>query len=205
MTDHVRNTREAPKLDRCDTCGATKLDGNGSIRRYKDEMACKRCRRGRMHLERGGWRKDPDTGKLQPPAGTPEQPSLVRERADADQLHAAMVAMAEGTPLTVEPPLGGRGFVAVVLPNGFRFHVYGRHMDPTGQGEYTARLFSPGRELLPIYQSLGPNADDAAEVLMAMAISSRVIGQPVMQAIEEFELHQAEVDMFDPHALLDDQ
>jgi len=128
----------------CSTCGASEQDGNGPIGDLNGHATCELCRIGALELvasDPTNYGFGPD-GRL---TRLTVDPEATGRRAAVDQLRAALshalaevpgVTVAEGHPLS---------FVAVVLQNGFRWHVYLPGAGPYAGVYCHAALFNPHR------------------------------------------------------------
>lgn len=166
----VRNTRPAPPLARCGTCGATEIDGNGPIVDFRGHAKCTACAQGAQELLDDGWAFDEVTGRLVDPTGATQR-WQARMRAQVDQLHtAAVAAFADDPQVRVEIYHDTAG-VAVVAGD-VRLHVRTTDADPSGQGRHTAILFDGRRTLVPSGRmtvvALAADPDEAAAVLVAV-------------------------------------
>lgn len=201
MTD--RNTHPAPELKRCDTCGATEIDGNGNIKPLHGIPLCKRCRRGAQQLVKGNpeeWSFGED-GRLKRTG--PEYDHVTRWKAEVAAITKALTETLDGLPVTIDVFHEHSG-AAVVMPNGYRWHVYGPNGDPTGQGQHTVRLFTPVRRMTnpQIFIALDVDPDAAATQVLALISQSQVDGHPLREIIEEDALAEAEIALFNPDDLL---
>lgn len=198
MTDQ-RNTPEARALPHCETCGATELDGHGKVTTRKGITECRDCRKGARDLVR----EDPENYEFGPDGRLRRKtvdPFVVDEQAKTEKLHEALTANLYGLEsVTVEPVQDRSRFVAVVLPNGYRWHVFthGNGVLPLTDA-YQAVLFSPGRSLA----GFPPIAlRDLADVRMLVEACIEP-GNAVSAAIEADSLARMEIGLFDADAWL---
>lgn len=192
-----RNTPEAPALARCDTCGATKLDGNGDIVDLNGHPNCETCKQGALDLiaeEPQNYGFDAD-GRLK--RHTPH-PIAETRTTKVNLLLADVTAYLHRMPVQIKTfhPMTG---VAVTLPNGYRLHVYipGTGLVPTDH--HHAVLFSPGLSLVPGFPPIV--MPDLAEIRQAVTILTDPATQ-LGQVIEADALRRLEIDLFDADLLL---
>jgi len=197
-----RNTPQAPPLDRCTTCGSTRLDGCGEVTVFHNRKTCDDCRIGELDLVA----EDPQNYEFAPDGTlrrkTPH-PGKVETEATVTVLEAALTMIFEGLPgikITVFNPVSG---VAVILPNGYRWHVFipgsGIYVPGAGINMYRAALLAPGPRMVGGFPVVV--LDDLEDMLVAVA-ASLAPEQDIARMIADHTLTEMALSLADPDVLL---
>lgn len=193
-----RNTPEAPKLDHCDTCGASSIDGNGPISTLHGIALCAACKQGALGLvaeDPTTWQFGPD-GRLR---RTTPDPHTEQTKTQVDALRDTVTVHLHGLDgVTVEVfhPQAG---IAIILPNGYRWHVYIPRRGILSTDQHHAVLFTPAREIV-----LGTPVVVISEIsdIRQFVTISTTPGNQLSQAIDDDVLARTEIALFDPEGLL---
>jgi hypothetical protein len=190
-----RNTPEAPKLDHCDTCGASSIDGNGPISTLHGIQLCADCKQGALDLvaeDPATWQFGPD-GRLR---RTTPDPHTERAKTQVAALRDAVTAHLHGPDVEVFHPQAG---IAIILPNGYRWHVYIPHRGISSTDQHHAVLFTPAREIVPGLPIVV--ISDVSDIRQFVTICTTP-GNHLYQAIDDDVLARTEIALFDPEVLL---
>jgi len=203
-----RNTPEAPALPRCTTCGASRIDGHGEVTPYRPEdvttgpepLMCDDCANGVDSLlkeDSENYEWDAQKGQLHRKT---EDPWVTARDAEFDQLAESLtraVSEADLDRITVEREHG----VAVILPNGYRWHVFTPRTSRF-PGEFSTILFTADRDWTnpPVMLPLTGNLHDTC-ANMILILRESLSGE-IQELIEKDAFARLEIQLFDPDQLL---
>jgi hypothetical protein len=118
----------------------------------------------------------------------------------AGSLHRAVDQMFGGRDGVSVHLLGPESVVAIVLPSGYRWHVYPPHTGVINVAAPHAALYSPEPAPVPGMPLIALAAVEDLRELMLSTHSG-----PVAEVIEADLTAQMEIDLFDPATLLDEE
>lgn len=194
---YQRNTPEAPVLERCETCGVNRLDGNGPIVDLRGHRACQLCADGALELVRD----EPETFEFGPDGRlrrkTPD-PHIAAKEAAVTALHEKLTELLAGERVTVQT-FHPRSGVALVLPSGYRWHVFIAGGGIVPFRGCVAALFTAGLELMRTVPLV--DLTDLTDVVPLVRASTDP-DTPIGEAITASALQHLDMSLFDPDTLL---